>query len=179
VLGNPGIRISNRFGIARATAYVLAGRRIAHPAATGERLRRHRKRQNDVTLAVAPASADHDLVFATPNGSPIYPHSLSRAFAWRIAESGVKKIRFHDLRCTCATLISARGEPPSQRRGERGQRRSWRWTAAPSYGAARGCSVRASGAALRTRKSRTAASRHRRRRRGIGINFNRNITSHD
>jgi integrase len=91
----------------------IAGRRrVALPASTIERLRRHAIKQKELWLAVGPGYADRDLVFATINGIPIHANTLSRAYARLIERAGVPRIRFHDLRHTSATLLLASGEHP-------------------------------------------------------------------
>jgi integrase len=87
-------------------------RRVALPASTVERLRRHATKQKELWLSVGPGYADRDLVFATVNGTPIHPNTLSRAYAKLIERAGVPRIRFHDLRHTSATLLLASGEHP-------------------------------------------------------------------
>ena len=87
-------------------------RRVALPASTVERLRRHGTKQKELWLAVGPDYVDRDLVFATVNGTPIHPNTLSRAYAKLIERAEVPRIRFHDLRHTSATLLLASGEHP-------------------------------------------------------------------
>jgi integrase len=91
----------------------IAGRRrVALPASTVERLRRHGLKQKELWLAVGPGYGDRDLVFATVNGTPIHPNTLARAYGKLIESAGVPRIRFHDLRHTSATLLLASGEHP-------------------------------------------------------------------
>ena len=87
-------------------------RRVTLPASTVERLRRHGIKQKELWLAVGPGYADRDLVFATVNGTPIHPNTLSRAFERLIERAEVPRIRFHDLRHTSATLLVS-GEYPN------------------------------------------------------------------
>jgi integrase len=87
-------------------------RRVALPASTVERLRRHATKQKELWLAVGPGYADRELVFATIKGTPILPNTLARAYAKLIERAGVPRIRFHDLRHTSATLLLASGEHP-------------------------------------------------------------------
>ncbi|MFD6323444.1 site-specific integrase [Streptomyces sp. NPDC058442] len=49
------------------------------------------------------------LVFTTKNGTPIEPRNLNRSFEALCARAGVRKIRFHDLRHTCASLLHEQG----------------------------------------------------------------------
>jgi integrase len=56
---------------------------------------------------------DDDLVFCQPDGKPHHAHNLTqRDFPRTIRRAGVPKIRFHDLRHTCATLMLKGGVHP-------------------------------------------------------------------
>ncbi len=50
-------------------------------------------------------------VFTSTVGTMVEPRNLSRAFESLVAQSGVRRIRFHDLRHTCASLLLAQGVP--------------------------------------------------------------------
>jgi integrase len=52
------------------------------------------------------------LVFTTSVGTVVEPRNLSRTFEHLVQRSGVRRIRFHDLRHTCASLLLARGVSP-------------------------------------------------------------------
>src|SRR5215212_6105716 len=67
---------------------VAGRRRVALPASTVERLRRHGTEQKELWLAVGRGYADRDLVFATVNETPIRPNTLSRAYAKLIERAG-------------------------------------------------------------------------------------------
>ncbi len=49
------------------------------------------------------------LVFTTKNGTPIEPRNLNRSFEALCVRAGVRKVRFHDLRHTCASLLHEQG----------------------------------------------------------------------
>lgn len=49
------------------------------------------------------------LVFTTKNGTPIEPRNLNRSFEALSVRAGVRKVRFHDLRHTCASLLHEQG----------------------------------------------------------------------
>lgn len=51
------------------------------------------------------------LVFAGPDGGPIHPEYVTRAFDRLVAKHGMPRIRFHDLRHTHATLLLRAGVP--------------------------------------------------------------------
>ncbi|GIH91259.1 tyrosine recombinase XerC [Planobispora siamensis] len=50
---------------------------------------------------------DSDLVFTTRKGTPIEPRNLNRAFEAHCRKAGVPRIRVHDTRHTCASLLAA------------------------------------------------------------------------
>ncbi len=54
---------------------------------------------------------DADYVFATSDGGPVHPHSISQAFERVARNAGLPVIRFHDLRHTHATLLIKEGLP--------------------------------------------------------------------
>ncbi|MFE3449668.1 tyrosine-type recombinase/integrase [Nonomuraea sp. NPDC059194] len=50
---------------------------------------------------------ENDLVFTTRRGTPIEPRSFNRAFEAHCRKAGVPRIRVHDTRHTCASLLAA------------------------------------------------------------------------
>ncbi len=62
-------------------------------------------------IALGPVYHDEDLVFAKPDGKPIAPWLFSSAFRNFMKRSGVRRIRFHDLRDTHASLLAKAGVP--------------------------------------------------------------------
>lgn len=59
--------------------------------------------------AVTGKECDH--IFATGDGGPVHPHSISQAFERITRNAGLPVIRFHDLRHTHATLLIKEGVP--------------------------------------------------------------------
>ena len=57
------------------------------------------------------AYRDHGLLFARPGGDPLKPGDMTDLFAELVAESGLRKIRLHDLRHGQASLMLAAGVP--------------------------------------------------------------------
>jgi integrase len=84
-------------------------RSVPLPARTVAALRAHHKAQAAERLQVGPDCTDHGLVFAEPDGSPIHPDRFRERFEYRVARSGLPRIRFHDLRHTYATLALQAG----------------------------------------------------------------------
>jgi integrase len=48
-------------------------------------------------------------VFTTPQGRPIDPTNLTRTFTALLRKAGLRRIRFHDLRHSTATLLLEQG----------------------------------------------------------------------
>ena len=69
------------------------------------------KQEFDRMLLGKPLSAV-DLVFSNPDGSPLRPNTVSRAFEKLARTLGFKGIRFHDLRHAHATLMLRQGIHP-------------------------------------------------------------------
>lgn len=55
---------------------------------------------------------EDSLVFSTPDGKPLRPNTVSRAWAMMAARAGVKVIRLHDARHTHASLMLKQGVHP-------------------------------------------------------------------
>ncbi|OXS77910.1 tyrosine-type recombinase/integrase [Domibacillus enclensis] len=72
-------------------------------------LKRWKGQQNELKMIHRKIFVDHDLVFTTETGKPIYPRTMTHMFNQIIKEAGVPKIRFHDLRHTHATLCLESG----------------------------------------------------------------------
>ncbi|MBO3673859.1 tyrosine recombinase XerC [Streptomyces sp. NEAU-YJ-81] len=88
-----------------------SARRVALPAECVTALRARRAQQHGDRLAAGDKWKDDgsDLVFTTKNGTPIEPRNLNRAFTLLCDKAGVRRVRFHDLRHTCASLLHEQG----------------------------------------------------------------------
>ena len=87
-----------------------AGRRlIALDPGTIAELRAHKAVQTEERLLRGPACQDRDLVFCRPDGHPHDVDVACQRFDSAVTRAGVKRIRFHDLRHTHATLLVRAG----------------------------------------------------------------------
>jgi integrase len=70
-------------------------------------LRLRQKEQNDSKDVAGEKWQGSDLVFTTRYGTPIDPRNFNRSFDERCRKAGVRRIKVHDTRRTCATLLAA------------------------------------------------------------------------
>ncbi|MFF5566188.1 tyrosine-type recombinase/integrase [Streptomyces sp. NPDC012623] len=80
-------------------------RRIALPTACIDSLKAHKERQDTERETAGPDWRDNGLVFTTPTGRPLDPANLTRRFRSFLDRAGLRRIRFHDLRHSTATLL--------------------------------------------------------------------------
>lgn len=76
-------------------------------------LRRYRTMRSAerTALGLAGQVGGDDLVFGKPDGTIIHPDIITQTFDKRVAKSGVRRIRLHDLRHTHATIGLRAGVP--------------------------------------------------------------------
>jgi len=84
-------------------------RRIPLPPGCAALLRGHRLAQRAERATAGEGWRETGLVFTTLLGTTVDPVHLSRYFGAACHCSGVRRIRFHDLRHTCATLMLESG----------------------------------------------------------------------
>jgi len=89
-------------------------RRPVHlTGAAVEALKAHLERQLEDIERLGDLYRDHGLVFTSEVGTLINPSNLRRrSFAPLLQRAGLPRIRFHDLRHTCATLLLSRNVHP-------------------------------------------------------------------
>ncbi|WP_406000908.1 tyrosine-type recombinase/integrase [Streptomyces sp. NBC_00829] len=84
-------------------------RRIALPTRCIQSLKLHHEQQEREREA-AGTTWQHDAhVFTTVQGRPIDPTNLTRTFTTLLRKAGLRRIRFHDLRHSTATLLLEQG----------------------------------------------------------------------
>jgi integrase len=72
-------------------------------------LRRHQVAQRAGKEAVGDKWQEYRAIFTTGLGTLIEPRNLNRHFDRLCRQAGVRRIRFHDLRHSCATLLYDQG----------------------------------------------------------------------
>jgi integrase len=75
-------------------------------------LRAHRARQAESLLRLGIRLNDDSFVVAQADGNPYDPDSISKEWRLRIIKSGIRRVRFHDLRHTHATHMLASSVHP-------------------------------------------------------------------
>ncbi len=84
-------------------------RRIALPARCLQSLKHHLEEQQRDRHTAGTEWQHNAHVFTTPQGRPIDPTNLTRAFTTLLRKAGLRRIRFHDLRHSTATLLLEQG----------------------------------------------------------------------
>ncbi|MFE4911359.1 tyrosine-type recombinase/integrase [Streptomyces sp. NPDC056652] len=84
-------------------------RRIPLPPRCVHSLKLHRDQQDTERKAAGGTWPEHDYVFTSTTGNPIEQTNLTRTFQALLRQAGLRRIRFHDLRHTTATLLLEQG----------------------------------------------------------------------
>ncbi|MFI0192253.1 site-specific integrase [Streptomyces sp. NPDC017082] len=84
-------------------------RRIALPTRCVQSLKFHYEQQQREREAEGTAWQHSGQVFTTAQGGAIAPTNLTRTFATLLRKAGFRRIRFHDLRHSTATLLLEQG----------------------------------------------------------------------
>jgi integrase len=87
-------------------------RTLVIPPTIVEQLREHAKRQLAEKLWAGSKWVDNDLVFANRVGAPLQARRVIEDFHKALEKPGLPRIRFHDLRHSCATLLLVQGVSP-------------------------------------------------------------------
>jgi integrase len=87
-------------------------RAIRLPQVAISALWEHRARQLEERALAGAAWNDSGFVFTTTVGTPLDGPTVTHRFQKNLAKAGLPRMRFHDLRHTCATLLMAQGVHP-------------------------------------------------------------------
>lgn len=82
---------------------------IGLPQPCIDALRQHRIAQNAERKLKGKDWQETGFVFTTGIGTPIEPRNVNRHFVGLLEKAGLRRIRFHDLRHSCATLLYEQG----------------------------------------------------------------------
>jgi len=80
-------------------------RTLTMPLVVVAALQDHRRRQLDEGIV-------QSLVFCRRDGLPLVNSNVTHAFQERLRRAGLPRMRFHDLRHSCASLLAAQNVPP-------------------------------------------------------------------
>jgi len=75
-------------------------------------LREHREKQGAERVMLGIPLADDDLVFSQPDGRPLLPDTVTRAWINLVRRCGLKGVRLHDARHSHASLMLKQGVHP-------------------------------------------------------------------
>lgn len=87
-------------------------RRIVLPAFCTDALRRHHTSEREKLASLGQPMGPATLAFTSQLGTPIEPRNVNRAFEALLKEASLRKVKLHDLRHTCASLLLAQGVAP-------------------------------------------------------------------
>lgn len=87
-------------------------RTLVMPALIVERLREHEKHQVAEKLWAGSKWTETGLIFANRFGGPTQARRVIEQFHKALDDAGIRRIRFHDLRHSCATLLLVQGVSP-------------------------------------------------------------------
>ncbi len=88
------------------------GRSVELTQDASDALRGHLARQLEEIEALGDGYQDQGLMFPGERGQTMRPYTLTGKLERILRRAGLPKIRFHDLRHTCATLLLAKGVNP-------------------------------------------------------------------
>lgn len=87
-------------------------RTVPLPGITVAALAEHRSRMELEARAAGRSLTSTGFVFTTTVGTPMEPRNVNRAFVALLVSAGLRHVRLHDLRHTCATLLLDQGASP-------------------------------------------------------------------
>ncbi len=87
-------------------------RTLVMPSMIVDSLREHEKRQVAEKLLAGSKWQESGLVFANRVGAPTQARRVIEQFHEALAAAGIRRVRYHDLRHSCATLLLVQGISP-------------------------------------------------------------------
>ena len=105
-------RVPERGLVLTETKTRRSRRSIVLPVRTAEALRSQRVRQVDQRRAAGSHWNDGGFVFTASTGRPLDQRNIQRNFRRIVRKARLPRMRFHDLRHSCASLLLAEGVSP-------------------------------------------------------------------
>jgi len=105
-------RVTGQGQVLAETKTRRSRRTIVLPVMTAESLREHRGQQDKQRRAAAKGWQKSDFVFTTLSGRPFDPRNVQRMFRRVVRKARLPRMRFHDLRHLCASLLLAQHTDP-------------------------------------------------------------------
>ena len=105
-------RVSGQGQVLMETKTRRSRRILVLPVKTAEALRALRDNQNRLRRAAGSAWRDKGYVFTSSIGEPLDQRNVSRMFRQVLRKAKLPKMRFHDLRHSCASLLLAQHISP-------------------------------------------------------------------
>ncbi|HYN30662.1 MAG TPA: site-specific integrase [Dermatophilaceae bacterium] len=106
-------RLGKGIGLVTGTPTTARSRRVLPlPRTLVAVLVTHREAQQRERERAGESWQDSGLVFTTAKGTVIEPRNLNRFLDQATSRAGLRRLRFHDLRHTCASLLLAQGVSP-------------------------------------------------------------------
>ncbi len=102
-------RVSGQGQMLSETKTRRARRTIFLPIRAAEALRKEQVRQNAMRDAAGAQWVKSDFVFTSSTGRPVDQRNVLRMFRRVLKAAGLPRMRFHDLRHSCASLLLAEG----------------------------------------------------------------------
>lgn len=87
-------------------------RRVVVPSFCIDALRRHQSSERVKLASLGLPIDPTTLVFTSQAGTPIEPRNVNRAFEALLKKAKLRRVKLHDLRHTCASLLLAEGVAP-------------------------------------------------------------------
>jgi hypothetical protein len=102
---------SNSGEIVRPAGFYRQTGDVPMPDEVVELLRAARKRQTEERLAFGPGYGPGEYVASDETGQPYHPDLLTSRWRRMLGELGIKRVRLHDARHSCATATHLRQVP--------------------------------------------------------------------
>jgi integrase len=105
-------RVSGQGQVLMETKTRRSRRSLVLPVKTAEALRAHRLQQDQLRRSAGSAWQKGDFVFTSSTGKPLDQRNVLRMFRRVLRKAKLPRMRFHDLRHSCASLLLAQNVSP-------------------------------------------------------------------